>query len=154
MQIGTHASRPVGTHDGARSYGGYLWQAVAHHLAPRSDNQLVADCIKRAFLSSSEPDIVVVGDESDFEHGGIGWRYLQLGLEQIGIHGKVNAPHQVQFELNGRMLTLVSDLPPNTVTALNRGRGLDKYDLRVAEPSSQAVCSTTSATQDRLLIGP
>ena len=83
FKIGTLASRPVGTHDGMRSYGGYLWQmATVYRLAPRSERQLAADRMLSEFLNPVGPDIVFVGKESFFFPGSIGWRHLQLELER------------------------------------------------------------------------
>jgi hypothetical protein len=129
--FGMLASRPVGTHDGLRSYGGYIWQIAAmDRFAQPSERQLEADRIRRAFLNSRGPDIVLVGVEDISPPGSIGWRHLQLELERSGIHGELVAPHRIQFERNGRTLTLVTNLPPDLLKQLDRGRGVEVIDLR------------------------
>ena len=134
FKIGTLASRPVGTHDGMRSYGGYLWQmATVYRLAPRSERQLAADRMLSEFLNPVGPDIVFVGKESFFFPGSIGWRHLQLELERSGIHGTLIAPHQMQFDLNDRRLTFLRDLIPDAEKQFERGRGVKLYDLRSSE---------------------
>ena len=127
VQIGTLASRQVGTHNGARSYGGYLWQiAYLHHRSETSPKQASADQIFRDFLDPNGPDLVVAGRES----GGVGWRFLQLAFEQSGIHGEVVAPDQIRFDLNDRRLTLAQDVFADTIARLDRGRGIKFYDFR------------------------
>jgi hypothetical protein len=114
LQIGTLATRPIGTHDGERSYGGFLWQVLAlDRFAARTKDRRLADCMKAEFERPIGPDIIVVGGENYFEVGGIGWRHLQLELEKVGIRGKVKAQHEVQFDHNGRSLTLLTTLPLN-----------------------------------------
>jgi hypothetical protein len=131
LEIGSLASRPVGTHDGYRSYGGYLWQAAAlDRWAPRSEQQTAASLILNDFRRSVGPDILVAGDESFFAPGGIGWRHLQLELERSGVHGRLLAPQELQFDLNDRKLTLVRDLRPDTLKRFDRGRGISLIDLR------------------------
>ena len=131
VQIGTLASRPVHTHSGLRSYGGYWWQAAnVRGSAQSSEQRPPADAILHEILTPSGPDLVIAGGEDYFDRGGVGWRLVQLELERGGFRGRVIAPHQVQFDVNGRRLTLLSELSPDTMTQLDRGRGIVLHDLR------------------------
>jgi hypothetical protein len=131
LMLGTRPSREVGTHDGTRSYGGYFWQMLAvERGAEATPHQKFAQKVLGELREVNGPDIVVAGDENFFNPGGAGWRDLQLSLEADGIHGSVVAPHTIQFELNGRRLTLIRDVPAQIDARLDRGRGLKVYDLR------------------------
>jgi hypothetical protein len=130
VQIGTLAPRPINTHTGPRSFGGYLWQAIEVHKVPLTPEKMLADQIVDEFLKPSGPDVVIAGGEDFFDRGGIGWRLVQLNLERLGFHGRVTAPHQVEFTANGRKLTLVRDLYPKTATAPRWTPGNLLYDLR------------------------
>jgi hypothetical protein len=131
LMLETRASRQVGTHDGTRSYGGYFWQTFAvGRGAELTPHQEFAQRVLGEFREVYGPDIVVAGDENFFNPGGAGWRDLQLSLEGDGIHGSIVAPHTIQFELNGRKLTLIRDVPAQIDVRLDRGRGLKIYDLR------------------------
>jgi hypothetical protein len=131
VELATFTSRPVDTHDGTRSYGGYLWQAAAvDRVAPRMDAQLAANQIMRDFFNPIGPDIVIVGAENFFTRGAIGWRHLQLALEQAGVRGILKAPRRLQFDLNGRRLTLVRNIPSETAKEFDRGNGVGLVDLR------------------------
>jgi hypothetical protein len=102
------ATRPVGTHDGARAYGGYLWQMIATDgPAAITDEQRRGWAIADAFLA--EQDMRVVGDEDFFRKGGIAWRNAQLALEKRGVHGELVAPHQLLFRAGGHSLLLSRD---------------------------------------------
>lgn len=144
LQIALHATRQVVTHDGFRSYGGYLWQmAMVDRFAPRLDWQLAASCIIGA-LEAGGPDIVVAGQESAMLPGGIGWRHVQLALERAGHRGTLISSHQVQFDVGVRRLTLIDEMSQEQLARLDRGRGLKVYDLRDSEvPAS---CSSKSPT--------
>ena len=135
VHFGTLASRPIGTHDGLRSYGGYLWQMVTvnNHSAVRTERQLLADQIREEFLQISGPDLLFAGSENFFDFGGVGWRELQLKLEDAEIHGTVASPHQVQFDYGSRRLTLTRDLPQDFKIRFDRGSGLKLYDFREKE---------------------
>jgi hypothetical protein len=131
VRIETLASRPVPTHDGFRSYGGYVWQiATIDRYASRSDEQLAADEIRKEFLNTSGPDILLVGDENYFSHGSIAWRHLQLELERAGIRGNLKAPHEIHFDLDGRKLIIVRELSSDYGNLYNSGRGVKLYDFR------------------------
>jgi hypothetical protein len=131
LVLETRPSREVGTHDGTRSYGGYFWQMLAvERGAEPTPHQEFAQKVLGELREVNGPDIVVAGDENFFNPGGAGWRDLQLSLEADGIHGSIVAPHTIQFELNGRRLTLIRDVPAQIDAGLNRGRGLKVYDLR------------------------
>src|SRR6185437_1949787 len=136
IHFGTIASRPVGTHDGLRSYGGYLWQmATRDRFSPRSEHQILADQIKQEFFQSAGPDLLIAGGENVFDPGGLGWRELQPEPEFLAVHGAVISPHQIQFERNGRRLTLTRDLPQDFKQLFDRGSGVKLYDLREHELS-------------------
>ena len=131
VHVNTFAYREVGTHDGTRSYGGYLWQVAAvDRLAPPTDHQLIARQVVQDFFEKEGPDIVAVGGENFFDRGGAGWRDLQLYLEQSNIHGTLVAPHELQFSFRQRKLTLLRDLPDDYATRFDRGRGVRLYDWR------------------------
>ena len=131
IEIGTLASRPVPTHGGPRSYGGYWWQvAEIRRPAQRNEQQLAAGRILDEIRKPIGPDLLIAGSEDYFDHGGIGWRLVQLALEQSGFDGKLIAPHEIQFDVNNRKVTLVRDLYPDTMAQLDRGHEVILYDLR------------------------
>ncbi len=129
ISIGTLASRQIGTHDGPRSYGGYVWQIAAlDRLAVPTEHQLMAQEVAREFLLKSGPDIVVVGEENFFDLGGAGWRDLQLVLEQSGLRGMLTASDKIEFDYGARKLTLLRELPPDFANRF--GVGVKLYDWR------------------------
>ncbi len=143
LHVGLLAMRPVATHDGPRSYGGYLWQmATVDRFVPRLEAQLAADCVVAA-LKSGGPDIVVAGAESAMLPGGIGWRHVQLALERAGDRGILIAPHQIRFDVGGRRLTLSNQISQAMLAGLDRGLGVKSYDLRDSELA--ASCPLKSA---------
>lgn len=145
IRIGLHATREIVTHDGFRSYGGYLWQmATVDRYAPRLEAQLAADCIINE-LKSGGQDIVVVGHESAMLPGGIGWRHVQLALERAGYRGELVASHQIRFDVEGRRLTLLNQVPKDAPAALDRGPGVRVFDL----DNSEAVAGCPSKSADR-----
>jgi hypothetical protein len=130
IQFSTFSTRPVGTHDGHRSYGGYVWEAAqVDRLRPRWHDQLAADRLLNDFMSSNGPDLVVVGAENVFTKGAIGWRHLQLELEQRGIHGILAGPRRIQFNSKYRRITLLRDLGAETMKSLDRGKAIRIIDL-------------------------
>jgi hypothetical protein len=134
VHMSTLAYRPVGTHDGLRSYGGYLWQIQGvDRLAQPTEHQLLASQLAEEFFRKDGPDIVIVGEEDFFDRGGAGWRDLQLLLELSNIRGVVVAPHEIQFVFKGRKLTLLRDLPSDFSTRYDRGVGVKLYDWRENE---------------------
>lgn len=145
VHLGLQAMRPIGTHDGFRSYGGYLWQmAQVDRYAPRSESQLASDCII-ADLKSDGPDVVVAGDESAMLSGGIGWRHVQLALERAGYRGALIASHQIQFDVEGRRLTLLNQVSAEALASLDRGLGVKVFDLN----DSKVVAGCPSKPADR-----
>lgn len=143
--IGLQATRQVVTHDGLRSYGGYLWQmATVDRYAPRLESQLAADCII-GDLTSGDQDIAVVGRESAMLPGGIGWRHVQLALERAGYRGELVASHQIRFDVEGRRFTLLNQISEEVLGALDRGPGVRVLDLR----NSEAVAGCPSKSTDR-----
>lgn len=144
VHIGLRPTREVVTHDGPRSYGGYLWQmATVDRYAPRLDAQLAADCIISK-LKGRGQDIVVVGRESAMLPGGIGWRHVQLALERAGYRGELVASHQIRFDVEGRRLTLLNQVPKEAPAALDRGLGVRVFDL----DNSHAVAGCPSKSAD------
>ncbi|MCP4618204.1 MAG: hypothetical protein GY844_17435 [Bradyrhizobium sp.] len=137
IHIGLQAARPVGTHDGYRSYGGYLWQmAAVDRYVLRLESQLAADCIIDE-IKHGGPDIVVVGHESAMLPGAAGWRHAQLALERAGYRGILIAPHQIRFDVEGHRLTLLAQVSKDALVGLDRGRGVRVYDLRDSELAAQ-----------------
>ena len=108
VALGSLADRPVGTHDGQRSYGGYLWQAMAVDAPTAySDDQRAADALATHLTGNT----LIVGGENYFDRGGIAWRHLQLRMEREGAHGALIAPHQLRFSYHHALVTL-ADTPP------------------------------------------
>lgn len=144
VHIGLQATREIVTHDGSRSYGGYLWQmAMVDRFVPRLPSQLAADCIIGE-LKSGGQDIAVVGRESAMLPGGIGWRHVQLALERAGHRGELVAPRQIRFDVEGRRLTLLNQVSEEALAALDRGPGVKVYDLH----DSEAVAGCPSRPAD------
>jgi hypothetical protein len=150
LMLETRASRQIGTHDGTRSYGGYFWQMFAvERGAELTAHQEFAQRVLGELREVNGPDIVIAGNENFFNPGGAGWRDLQLLLEADGIHGSVVAPHTIQFELNGRKLTLIRDVPVKIDALFDRGRGVKVYDLR-DELRSESPRKTTKCDMEKL----
>ncbi len=137
LTLGALASRPIETHDGPRSYGGYLWQmAAVNQMATPSDREIRARQLFDEILDASGPDLVFVGDENYFSLGGVGWRHLQLMLEQAGFRGRLIAPHTLQFDIGPRRLTLLREFEGNaSLPPFDRGGGVKLHDFR--DPKEQ-----------------
>lgn len=119
-------SRMVGTHDGARSYGGYLWMMMAlDGPAAQDPAQREADRLAARFLAGPGPDMAILGGENVFDPGGLGWRHVQLRLEKAGVHGALAGPHRLLFTHRGRRLWLIG--PGATPPA---GANVETLDLR------------------------
>jgi hypothetical protein len=109
VQIGTLASRQIKTHDGTRSHGGYLWQMASVDMCSvPSRRELMARQLLEGILIPHGPDILIVGDQGFFRPGAVGWRHLQLLLEQSGSRGVVLGPGRIRFNVNGRLITLAT----------------------------------------------
>lgn len=134
LVFGTLASRQIGTHDGPRSYGGYFWQIREIRFGDeRTDNQSCASRILKDFLDNRPKRLLVVGDEGFFDPGGAGWRDLQLELEDMGVHGKLTAPHRIAFARDGAELVLTRDLPTDIDKLFDNAVGEIKvYDRRAS----------------------
>ncbi|MBO9670148.1 MAG: hypothetical protein J7485_06500 [Sphingobium sp.] len=110
---GLLATKPVGTHDGSRSYGGYLWLAMATDGPQAQDaKQKQAAALAASLLGPKGGNVVFLGGENVFDPGGMGWRHLQLLLARRGIIGSYTGPHMLRFDLgNGRWLILGRAMP-------------------------------------------
>jgi hypothetical protein len=112
VQLGLTPARPIGTHDGPRGYGGYIWQmAQAGPGLGEPANSAQASALLAELHKTSGPDLLIVGNEDYFRRGGLGWRRLQLALVREGIEGRYLAPHTLQFTIGGRRLLLMRDMP-------------------------------------------
>lgn len=110
---GLRPVRPVGSHDGPRGFGGYLWQMTAtDEPAAQTPDQHAAAALAAAFARPDGPDLVILGGENVFDPGGVGWRHLQLRLERAGLHGQLVGPHLLRFGQGRRRLLLARSLPP------------------------------------------
>lgn len=105
--------KPIGTHDGPRGYGGYLWQMMATDAVEPSPGQSGAARRIETQLMTTEPiNMLIIGKENMFDPGGVGWRHLQLMLEQRGLHGTLIAPRTLRFDLpSGGRLILADAMP-------------------------------------------
>jgi hypothetical protein len=131
VEVGTLASRPIHTHSGFRSYGGYLWQAMEiGRPKMRSEELVAADELMSMILEPQGPDLVIVGGEDYFDRGGVAWRLLQLELERRGFRGEVIGSDQIRFNVNGRKLTLISEVDPSTVLRMEHEGQSHLIDLR------------------------
>lgn len=110
---GLAAIRPVGTHDGPRGYGGYLWQMMATDgPSSKTEKQRAAALLAQYLSSPAGKSLIVLGGENFFDPGAVGWRHLQLILEKRGIHGRLAAPHELIFNVRaGRWLVLADAMP-------------------------------------------
>jgi hypothetical protein len=110
---GTMPSRPVGTHDGLRGYGGYVWLMRATDSPQAKDkSQKAADVIGGSLFGSDAGNLVFLGGENVFDPGGVGWRHLQLILARRGIEGRYIGAHSLRFDLgNGHWLILGRAMP-------------------------------------------
>jgi hypothetical protein len=131
VEVGTLASRPIHTHTGFRSYGGYLWQAMeVGRPAVRSEKLVAADELMSKILEPQGVDLVINGGEDYFDRGGVAWRLLQLELERKGFRGEVIGAHQIRFDVNGRKLALMSDFEPSTILRIENDSTSHLIDLR------------------------
>lgn len=127
---GLLASRPVPTHDGPRAWGGYVWQMMDTDNQAGREQALAGEAMARALLARPGENIVYLGSEDYFEPGGLGWRNLQLALQQRGLHGTLVAPHVLRFDLpNGHWLLLARTLPAGLEEA--RYRVIDAHVVPV-----------------------
>jgi hypothetical protein len=105
LKISTTDNREVGTHDGPRSWGSYLWQfrrvaSITSKDAKDADELL-------AFLEEpNSQNIVLVGGENFFSPGGVAWRHLQIRLEREGFSGRVVEAGRIKFEVPSGTVTL------------------------------------------------
>ena len=105
---GLMPARTVGTHDGARSYGGYFWMMAAMAGdSGQGPDRLAAVKIAEQFLGGDASDILILGGENYFDRGGMGWRHLQLVLEKAGVRGAVAGPHRIVFSKGAHRLWLI-----------------------------------------------
>ncbi|WP_380875275.1 hypothetical protein ACFB49_04010 [Sphingomonas sp. DBB INV C78] len=115
---GLMPARTIPTHDGGRSYGGYVWMMRALDApAARTEAQDHAARLAGLFLGGKGPDIVIIGGENVFDRGGVGWRHLQLKLEGAGIHGDLVGRDQIRFAQGDRHLWLVGPTAPLPATS-------------------------------------
>lgn len=113
IKPGLMPSRTIGTHDGDRSYGGYLWMMMAlDGPTAQSPAQRQAARLAHRFISAPGPDMAIVGSENFFDPGGVGWRHLQLELERNDIHGTLAGPHRLRFTHKDRHLWLIGPGAP------------------------------------------
>lgn len=112
VSLGLRPMREIPTHDGWRSYGGYLWQLMDVQLVEtdRAQHRLERHLLDQV-LQPSGFDIIVVGDENYFSRGGAAWRRLQLALEKRGVRGIYVAPHTLMFSIGARHLTMTAEYP-------------------------------------------
>ncbi|OJY71720.1 MAG: hypothetical protein BGP16_14120 [Sphingobium sp. 66-54] len=125
LMLGLTPLRPIGTHDGPRGYGGYLWQMIATDAQiERTAEQRAAAQLEQNLLTGTPRRMQILGGENYFDRGGIGWRHLQLALEKRDIHGTLIAPHTLLFDLGpGRRIVLAH--APLAMT-----EGYETIDLR------------------------
>jgi hypothetical protein len=112
LGVGLQPSRPVGTHDGKRGYGGYVWQMAAIDDVKKDDHGARAGQFIHDFIDGSRENILFLGGENYFDQGGVAWRGGQLTLARRGIQAQLIGPHMLRFDLgNGRWLILSRSLP-------------------------------------------
>lgn len=112
LHIDTRPSWPIGTHDGPRALGGYLWQMMATNAEEsRTEDQRAADNIVTDWLHGSPGDTLFLGGENYFDAGGVGWRHVQLTLEKRGIKGTLDGPHRLRFTIKEKQFVLATDMP-------------------------------------------
>ncbi|WP_443971941.1 hypothetical protein [Sphingobium sp. CR28] len=113
LRIETRPSWSIGTHDGPRALGGYLWQMMATNAEEnRTEDQRVAARIVTDWLQGPPGDTLFLGGENYFDAGGMGWRHVQLILEKRRLQGKLTGPHQLTFVQGDRRLILAVASPP------------------------------------------
>lgn len=129
-------SRTVVTHDGPRSWGGYLW-----HMGRASPQWAARDARAKAILAAINimGPIVIVGRQSAFLPGGLAWRQLQLHLSRAGYEGQVVGPGALLFERAEGQLFLLTpeaqmsrDLTNMCVVTLNNRSDADRVLAAIA----------------------
>lgn len=107
MAISTMPNWPIGTHDGPRALGGYIWQMMATD-APENHTEVQheADQIVVDWLNGPPGKTLFIGGENYFDAGGVGWRHAQLALEKRGIKGTLAGSHNLVFTEGDRRFVL------------------------------------------------
>jgi len=107
LRIALANTKQIGTHDGARSWGGYLWQ-IARIPYTHADRDVVTEILLEEVLAPRDGAVAFVGDQGYFSAGGIAWRNLQLRLAQAGYRGQVIGTEALRFDLPSGPLFLLT----------------------------------------------
>lgn len=103
-------ARKIGTHDGPRSWGGYVSQLLKVKKN-RSNNEsfVVGKLLTDTLLSGGVEKLYYVGDQSYFSEGAAGWRYAYLMLAVEGYHGELVESGVVRFMIGQSEFWLFDD---------------------------------------------
>lgn len=107
LRIALTDTKQIGTHDGARSWGGYLWQ-MARVPYTNADKDAATERLLDEVLAPREGAVAFVGPQNYFSPGGLAWRNLQLRLAQAGYRGQVIGKEALRFDLPAGPLFLLT----------------------------------------------
>lgn len=119
IDIGMRESRVVGTHDGPRSWGAYMWH-IAGVKAVWGNKVESADALFETLSSPRPRSVVFVGLQGSFSPGALVWRHLQLELVKQGYRGNLITKEALVFNLPSGtiiMKTPEAFLPPEYADA-------------------------------------
>jgi hypothetical protein len=144
LSVATQDGRKIGTHDGHRSWGAYLWHMRdVRETSRASERRLLVEDMLAALSELRTTPVALVGDQSVFSPGGIAWRNLQLALARAGHNGDVIAPGALEFDLpSGRLLMLT---PEAWRGAASEGACI--VDITDAESRARAAASIAACSR-------
>ncbi len=110
LSVSVSNARQIGTHDGQRSWGAYIFQVLRFdHWYDESNQALNGQKIVDALLTGNNKIIIFIGDENYFAEGAAAWRHAQLALEKGGYNGTVVASKVIMFEVGSNRLWITDD---------------------------------------------
>lgn len=112
VNISMAESRVIGTHDGPRSWGAYLWH-MSNVKSVWAEGVKVADAISEALANPHSHPIVFVGPQGTFSSGAPAWRHLQIDLVRKGYTGRLLDKGFIAFDIpSGPVAMMSPDVQP------------------------------------------
>lgn len=104
--------RVITTHDGMRSWGGYLQQFIKIKSSNHnSEGYIQANAFLRDINANKNTTLVILGKQNVFESSSTGWRYMQLMLSgQPGFSSKVVGPKHIRIQIATNTVHLCESL--------------------------------------------
>jgi hypothetical protein len=118
LRVSFTDARQIGTHDGARSFGAYLRQALeVQRWSEPEPHQVAAKELLAFVAQTAQSNVVLAGSDTYFTPGAIGWRHTQLLAEQNGFHGTVLDKQLLRLDVGSQQLWLTDD-PERALAAM------------------------------------